>query len=166
MLRKATFSEDKKHRYVLWRLWDSSKPYAMAIGLNPSKDDSERDDHTIRILRDRLQSLGYGGFAMCNLFTIISSDPNILLNPIVDAEGPADMWLETTAHTVQDVIFCWGIFSEAKERASKVIKMFPDAKCFGKAKDGSPWHPRALHYKGITSDKVSLVKYDGTVMPF
>ena len=32
----AEFSEGRKYRYALWRIWDSSKPLVMFIGLNPS----------------------------------------------------------------------------------------------------------------------------------
>ena len=46
----ADFSNNGKHRYRLWRIWDETKPYALCIGLNPSTANSEKNDPTINIL--------------------------------------------------------------------------------------------------------------------
>ena len=48
MKTNAIFSECRKYRYALCRIWDDSKPYAMFIGLNPSTADETEDDPTIR----------------------------------------------------------------------------------------------------------------------
>ena len=66
MKKGAEFSKCGKYRYVLWRIWDESKPIAMCIGLNPSTANHETNDPTIRQLIDRLEYLGYGGFKIKN----------------------------------------------------------------------------------------------------
>ena len=43
----AELSECRTYRYVLWRIWDNSKPKIMFIGLNPSTADENTDDNTI-----------------------------------------------------------------------------------------------------------------------
>ena len=47
ILKGAIFSEDRKYRYVLWRVWNLSRPIFLQIGLNPSKADERINDPTI-----------------------------------------------------------------------------------------------------------------------
>lgn len=44
MQKSAVFSEWRKYRYSLKRIWDDQKPYVLFIGLNPSTADEESDD--------------------------------------------------------------------------------------------------------------------------
>ena len=74
----ADFSNDKTHRFSLWRTWDLEKPKAMCIGLNPSNANAGRNDPTIRILIKMLMKLGYGGFYMMNCWTFVASKPELL----------------------------------------------------------------------------------------
>jgi hypothetical protein len=43
----AVFSDCRKFRYALWRMWDGDKPLVMIIGLNPSTADEKVNDPTI-----------------------------------------------------------------------------------------------------------------------
>lgn len=156
----AMFSDDGKRRLFLWRMWNKTKPTALVIGLNPSTANETIDDATINILVHSLIELGFGGFKMVNIFTLISPSPEILLTPEATKFETEDLGVVFgQALTCQEIIFGWGRFPEAKDRAKKIIAMFPDAKCFGVCKDGSPWHPRALHYNGLKADQVMLYKF-------
>lgn len=153
----ADFSECGKYRYKLWRIWDTEKPLAMCIGLNPSTANVKRNDNTIDILIRVLGQLGYGGFYMMNLFALISSKPEALLtadDPLGDNENK----LQEVESLVQDVIVCWGAFSEAQQRIKQVLPRYPKALCFGVNKNGTPWHPRFLSYQGLL-DKPELKLY-------
>lgn len=139
----AQFSEDRQYRYCLWRIWDVEKPFVMFVGLNPSTANEIKSDPTITRIKGIAEKNGYGGFYMMNLFGIVSADPKVLkshANPIGENNG----WLEEISVKCQDIVFCWGAFKEAKERAKEVIAMFPNAYCLGKNKDGSPKHPLYL----------------------
>lgn len=141
----AEFSNDGKYRYKLWRIWDDSLPKAMCIGLNPSTANANKNDQTIRYLIKMLTKLGYGGFYMTNCFSFITSKPELLQrNPMSDEWN--DNTLTIVASKCQDVIFSWGAFKIIKEtgRDRELIEMFPRAKCFGKNKDGTPFHPLAM----------------------
>ena len=141
----ADFSNDKTHRFSLWRTWDLEKPKAMCIGLNPSNANAGRNDPTIRILIKMLMKLGYGGFYMMNCWTFVASKPELLQhNEISDKRN--DYLITVTASKCKDVIFAWGDFKVIKEkgRDKELIEMFPNAKCFGKSKSGSPLHPLAM----------------------
>lgn len=155
MIKSAEFSECGKYRYVLTRIWHDSKKIAMCIGLNPSTANEGHDDPTILRLISTLDILGYGGLKMTNLYGLISSKPEALQS-CPDPLKENDKYLLTTAHTVQDIIFCWGTFKQAEYRARKVIQLFPDGKCFGKNKNGSPWHPLAMMYKGLKANQAKL----------
>lgn len=74
----AFFSSDRKHRIWLCRIWDSTKPRIMFIGLNPSTANETSNDPTIRRVKSMANSWGYGGVYMMNLFTFISTDPKKL----------------------------------------------------------------------------------------
>lgn len=146
----ADFSEDGKYRYRLWRIWDRTKPLVMCIGLNPSTANASKNDNTINILIRVLTQLGYGGFYMMNCFAFITSDPKKLMHNPMSDEWNNDT-LTVTAADCKDVIFAWGDFKVIKSmgRDKELEEMFPNAKCFGINQNGTPFHPRALSYKGL-----------------
>lgn len=134
------FTSIGDYRYCLWRIWDTSKPLVAFIGYNPSKANADDDDATITRVKGFANDWGYGGFYMLNLFALVSTDADVLLthpNPVGDNDG----WIERIASKCEKVIFAWGKFKKAKERADAVIKMFPDAEVLMFNKDGSPRHP-------------------------
>lgn len=158
MIRSAQFSPCGKYRYTLTRIFDSPGPLCMCIGLNPSRANDEKNDNTIDILTNALPWHGYGGFYMANLYALITPHPEELFS-VPDAIGDNELWIETTAAKCKDVIFCWGAFKNIEYRAKKMIERFPGALCFGHNANGSPWHPRALHYAGIHSHETTLIKF-------
>lgn len=143
----AEFSRDGKYRYKLWRIWNNDLPKAMCIGLNPSTANADTNDATIRNLIQMLTILGYGGFYMMNCFAYITSKPKLLKHNPMSDEWNKNM-LTVVAAECKDVIFSWGTFNIIKETArdKELKEMFPNAKCFGINKDGSPFHPMALTY--------------------
>lgn len=136
----AKFSECGKYRYVLWRKWDEDKPLIAFIGLNPSTANATTDDPTIRRVVGFAKLWGFGGVCMLNLFAIVSPDPKVLTT-VKDPVGDNDQWLSMFGSLVDTVVFAWGSFKEAKERAAIVSKMFPNAICLKKSAAGNPWHP-------------------------
>src|SRR6516164_8501342 len=146
----AEFSECRRYRYKLWRIWDESLPLAMCIGLNPSNANETKTDPTITNLKKMLTILGFGGFYMMNLFAWVSSKPEDLLkceNPL----GENNNKLKEVASMCDEIIFCWGNFKQADERIKEVLPMFPEAKCFGLTQSGKPFHPLAMMYAGLTN---------------
>lgn len=150
----AEFSKCRNYRYVLWRIWDVNKPRVMFIGLNPSTANELTDDPTIRRVKKFAQRWGYGGVYMTNLFAWVTAYPDELLK-CPDPVNGNDVWLSKIAYLSSEVVFAWGSFEEAQERAKKVIEMFPEAKALIINKDGSPRHP--LYVPGnITPIKYSI----------
>jgi len=145
----ADFSNDGKYRYRLWRIWNKELPKAMVIGLNPSKANASKNDNTISILIRVLGKLGYGGFYMMNCWAYITPKPELLqVNPMSDEWN--NNTITVTASLCETVIFAWGNFKIIREkgRDKELIEIFPNAKCFGFNKNGTPWHPRFISYAG------------------
>ena len=90
----AVFSECRRYRYVLRRIWDREKSPAMFVGLNPSTADEVRNDPTVTRCIGYAQRWGAGGLIMTNIFAFRSTDPNGLL-AIEDPVGPLNnRWLK------------------------------------------------------------------------
>jgi hypothetical protein len=156
----AAFTSDGKYIYCLHRIWDDEKPTAICIGLNPSTATSNKDDQTITWVTNSLKSLGYGGFFMCNLFALISSNPEDLRS-CPDPVGDNDEYIESVIKERRPnvVIYCWGNFKQANYRVKQLLKWIPKGKCFGKNKNGSPWHPLAMMYAGIKPSEATLIDF-------
>lgn len=141
----ADFSNDRKYRYALWRIWDRTKPFVMFIGLNPSTANETENDPTIRSVGRIAKANGYGGFYMMNCWAYISTDPEKLrghrFNELICEWN--DNMLTTIKAKCKDVVFAWGSFAIVKEtgRDRELSEMFPNAKALFINKNGSPKHP-------------------------
>lgn len=135
----AIFSEDRKYRYALWRSWNGL-PRVMFIGLNPSTANENEDDPTIRRVIRFARDWGYGGVFMMNLFGIVSSNPKYLLT-CPDPIGDNDKYLELYSQSSKEIVFAWGNFKEAEQRAKEIVAKFKFATCLGRNANGTPKHP-------------------------
>ena len=146
MEKGAEFSEDRKYRYALWRIWDKTKPLVMFIGLNPSTANEDDNDPTIRSVERISKHNRFGGFYMMNCFPLVSTNPGVLHafydTPFHDIEDSENMrWLLDIKTKCSTVVFAWGNFDVAKERAKSISSYFKDAKALHINKNGSPKHP-------------------------
>lgn len=139
MEKGAEFSECRNYRYALWRIWDKTKPYVMFIGLNPSTADENTDDPTTRKVTKFAKDWGFGGMYMMNLFAWVTPHREEL-KMCEDPLGENDGWLEEVAEKCDKIIFAWGSFEEAEERAVDVVAMF-EGYALKINMNGSPRHP-------------------------
>ena len=137
------FSEDRKRRYKLWRVWDPSKGMVLFIGLNPSQAGEIRDDRTLRWCIDFAKRLGYGGMFMGNLFSIISPDPYVLRfeEPVDEVNRNALLEMGKEAETV---VGAWGVQGSKWYRNDLAREDFKDMMCLSVTKSGQPGHPLYL----------------------
>jgi hypothetical protein len=156
LAKGAIFSEDRKYRYALWRVWNPSKSLLMTIGLNPSVASEIKDDPTITRLQVRAYKEGYGGFLMANLYAYVSTDPKALLSIPTDPKvllnnGDAigeftDYYLKQMVMLSERQLCGWGSFKPVIYRASEVYKMLNNPYCLGINADGNPKHPLYISY--------------------
>lgn len=71
----ALFSEDRTHRYLLWRIWDDEKPLIAWLMLNPSIANEDKLDPTLRRCKQYSINNNYGGMIILNIFSLVSTDP-------------------------------------------------------------------------------------------
>lgn len=143
MIKSAKFSNDRKYRYILSRIWGAQKPIVMFIGLNPSTANEDKDDATIKKIEKICKHNGFDGFYMLNLFGLVTAYPKVLKENFEIAIGENDKHLLEIADRVNKIVCCWGNFPQAQSRAEIVKKMFPNNEllCLKKNKSGSPKHP-------------------------
>jgi len=67
------------HRYELGRTLDGELPVLPVVMLNPSTATGTEDDATIRWLYSFCRRNKLGGFVVANLYSLIGSDPRVLL---------------------------------------------------------------------------------------
>lgn len=142
----AIFSDDRKYRYALWRLWSNIHPLLLLIGLNPSDANELKNDPTITRGVVRADRTGFGGLLMANLYGYVSTDPRALL-----ING--DTVGELTDHYLKQMIamsgcqLCgWGSFAPVAKRAPIVLAMIKEPYCLGINADGQPKHPLYIGY--------------------
>lgn len=143
----AVFSQDRRHRYVLWRVWDAARPRAFVVGLNPSVADETRDDPTMRRLRGLLTENGYGGFTMANLYDRVTPYPRELVDG--DLFGPdRHRVLAAEMGKCQAAVAAWGAHPLAEKGALGMMVMLSahqlEVLCFGVTQSGMPRHPLYL----------------------
>ncbi len=138
----AEFSDCRRYRYALWRIWDENKPKMMFIGLNPSTADETAPDPTITRVCGIAETNGFGGIYMMNCFPFVTADPDLLeLNG--DALDINNRHLKQIAEKCQEIVFAWGDFKVVKKEGRDLAMraMFPNAKALHINKSGSPKHP-------------------------
>lgn len=152
----AIFSEDRKHRYILWRVWDDCKPAILFIGLNPSTANETQSDPTITKVIGFAKLNGFGSIYMGNCFSQVTSDPKKLSDFSNIKNDEALLDIKKIYGNELTVVFAWGAFEEVKKfkRDVSLCEMFPDAMALVINKDGSPRHPLYVPYK------TRLIKYN------
>ena len=138
--RSADISNDKKDRFSLSRIWDSKKPKALYIMLNPSYADDESDDPTIRRLIFFSKKFKFGGFYVTNLFSQITPYPKEL--NMDNKSKKKNLKIISELIKKSDlIVYAWGnLVSEPIE----LRKLIESPLCFGINKNGTPKHPLYL----------------------
>jgi hypothetical protein len=149
--RGAIFNDARTHRQKLWRIWDTSKPVLICIGMNPSQADEHDNDPTVERVERRARMLGYGGIIMLNMQDVIETDSR-KLDQMPSGERCTSVnvshlleALDMAQRKEADVLCAWGKpgqkygpvawFSTQANR--RKVTLF----CLKKNKDGSPAHP-------------------------
>jgi len=147
----AVFSQEREHRYVLWRSWSSveyrvyrSKGHVAFCMLNPSIADEKRLDPTLRRCKRFAQDWGYDGMVIINLYPLVSTSPDGLrhTNPMGDWN---ESHLDLVAHRTTQFIVAWGASKYVVDRGKRVVHLLKqweiDPMCLAHTKDGHPRHP-------------------------
>lgn len=162
-LSGAVLSDDRLHRYWLWRIWDRSLPVLVTCMFNPSEADERKDDPTIQNLCKFAKRWGYGGVLVVNLKTHRTPSPVELRahERRGNAQGDAyeQAWsvaLDIAAESNNPVLAAWGNYASEDDTApflEKVRAAGVDMICLGVTRGGSPKHPMARGQHRIPDDQ-------------
>lgn len=152
------YSDDKKYRYLLKKIWDDSLPSATFIGINPSDATELIMDRTVMNVTNFLIKKGYGSVNLLNLFAYRSKDPKKLKDRSQDYERTNEKYLEELVSESDLVIVGWGKSFESKHKgiiakAKKILKKSTELKCFQDQNGEYNRHPRGM------SNQWELVDY-------
>lgn len=144
----AVLSPCQTYRYFLWRTWNEEKRVLVFIMLNPSTASHHNDDPTIRRCMRFAATNGYGGILVANLFAYRATDPAELPDDETAIGPQNDEALQCILQYADevDVLFAWGTKGVKLGRNEVVSKLFPNALCLERTKDGHPKHP--LYVRG------------------
>ena len=149
MRKVAELSADGRYRYTLARVWDTARPEAVFVMLNPSTADADRDDPTIRRCIAFAREWRAGAIVVLNLFAKRATNPNALYASD-DPIGPHnDIFvrkeLDRIICTRSPVVCAWGTHGAHLDRDRAMLAMIREAgivpTCLGVTKDGYPRHP-------------------------
>lgn len=148
----AVFSRDRRYRFYLRRRWDPKLPHITFIMLNPSTADAFKNDPTVERCQVRATKLGFGSFAVANVFAYRSTQPNAITLPNVEPIGVRnDDWIMFAAEEAEKVMVGWGNHARFNHRGDNVLGMLDEKGiqlfCLGQNKGGCPVHPLYQAYE-------------------
>ena len=140
----AVFSDCRKFRYALWRMWDEDKPLVMIIGLNPSTADEKVNDPTITRCISFACSWGYGGVCVTNLFGFRATAPTELKSYHDPIGKENDAWVHEMAKEAAIKVAAWGNHGKFLNRSVEFLSSLDQLHCIKMNKSGEPAHPLYL----------------------
>ena len=114
---KAVFSDDKKHRLLLKKEWDKSKPTATIILINPNTADTLNVDTTKMLIINNLNKLGLGSVDIVNMYSRIALKLYFRFNSdkdLLDSEN--DEIILKSAEKSDKIIIAWGSVGNNSQR--------------------------------------------------
>lgn len=146
---EAIFSDDRKHRYILRKEWDSKKPKATIIMTNPSTADMLSMDYTTLYIMNNIVKLDFGMIDIVNLVPKMTTKLDVKKDLEVDEENFNTIC--KSAERADKVILAWGKLGENNKKVWDVqdillerLKLFKDKLCVIACESGeSGFHPLA-----------------------
>jgi hypothetical protein len=116
----ATFSADRRYRYRLSRVWDTSLPRANFLLLNPSTADAFVLDPTVRRCLGFARDWGYGAVEITNAYALRSTDPGALRTTADPVGVGNDHAIVYAAQDAQLVVVGWGVHASHLSREDEI----------------------------------------------
>lgn len=146
----ALYSTCYGYRYALERRWDEAGSKLLFVMLNPSKATELQNDPTVERCERRARALGYGAFAVCNIFAWRETHPKLLRQAKAPIGPLNDHMLEVCANAADMVLCAWGVHGEHLDRGPDVEALLRKTgrplSHLGLTKHGHPRHPLYVSY--------------------
>lgn len=146
----AVFSRPADYRYLLWRIWDPSRPLWSFGMLNPSTADHEVVDPTIARCIKRAEVGGAGGLIVWNLFAYRATKPEDM-KAVEDPVGPFnDKAIQIAVGQTALNIAAWGVHGVHNDRDETVLRKLAKNRvslhALAFSASGFPRHPLYLSF--------------------
>jgi hypothetical protein len=141
----ATFSEDKKYRFDLYRRIGLGNRKMLSVGLNPSTAGANKDDPTIRRDIGFALTWGFDLFYKGNLWPYVTSNPKDLTPETCNRHDVKNQsFLVKMAMESELVVLSYGnhgdMYGQGNKIASLLKQYCENVMCFGKNQNGQPKH--------------------------
>ena len=138
---KASFSEDRRYRFTLYRRWAELGQEILFICLNPSTADEEHNDPTVWRCVNFARDWEYRGVWLGNIFAWRATYPDGLDGVHEPVGSRNNLCLKLMARGCAKVVYAWGNHGQYLGRGRQVVDMLGPGWCFGVNKTGEPTHP-------------------------
>jgi hypothetical protein len=146
----AVYSLDETHRYVLWRIWDITKPLWMWAMLNPSTATHFILDPTLTRCRIRAERAGAGGMIVGNAGAVRETDSSKAVRHADPIGEHNEFWLRLCIPLADKHIVGCGPLAKKFGGDKLFTRVFADAGvplfALKRTADGSPGHPLYVGY--------------------
>ena len=97
---ESVFNDEHTHRYLWKQVWNKDKPLVGVVMLNPCQSDNLVMDTTTSLVVNNIARLEeYGGVAIVNLFSQLTTKLNFKWNSDEDLNGPEnDHFIQKTGY--------------------------------------------------------------------
>ena len=117
MTTTVVYNDDKTHRYLLRKEWDSEKPSAEIIMLYPSFADTITVDHTTMFVLQNLEQMDYGSVSIVNIFSNVNGK-----HSVTDIDEENLMYIEQCAEKSDVIIFATGTGGDGNKNVLQMQK--------------------------------------------
>lgn len=148
----AIFSDCRRWRYVLWRVWDWQLRLLLSISLNPSTACERFNDRTVGKMMKYARLWGFGGLIKLNVYGWRSKSPAEMQKQGVAAIGELnDFWIQQVwkvfgpegRDQIGLSVGSWGNH-DFLNRGPSIREYIPNLHYLRLNENGSPTHPLYL----------------------
>ena len=156
MYGDATFSDDDRYRYLLWRCWEPEQDQLTFVLCNPSVagrlvNGQLRDDNTVNRLVDIALAQGSGGFVLVNLVAHV--EPKSSRLRAEGLEGPENLAHLNSALRLQNkVVIGWGATDLVGTRDAGSSERSGNGNCGASGQTMRVVH-RCTHFHAVPSER-------------
>ena len=148
---EATFSDDRRHRYLLRKEWNTKKPKATIIMTNPSTADMLTMDYTTLYIMNNIVKLDFGSVDIVNLTSKMTLKLDVPKDLDIKLDDENIDYIIKSVEKSDKVIVAWGKLGENNKKVRDAqdylidrLKPFKDKLCvIASENGGSGFHPLA-----------------------
>lgn len=113
---ETVFSEDRRHRYLLRKEWDTKKPRATIVMTNPSSADLMTMDYTTLYIINNVVRLDFGSVDIVNMVSKITTRLDVKNDIDSKADRENIDFIVKSADKADKVIIAWGKLGENNKK--------------------------------------------------